>query len=161
LGACALIFSSYASARDRTSAYVAPLGYELTECVGTGSKPQSKLWYQDESFWCILDTPDGNQFLELVGHQWQFRQVLSESPFSVKGQSDVLWDGEHLVVVVHADPSLLFEFDYDEVARQYVLRSGFPLCIDLASNSETLVIEKDSTGRLWVAYSADGTVYAE
>lgn len=157
LALCAFALPTHAAKRDKTSDYVPPTGHRLVACSGTGSKPQSKLWYDGSSFWCILDTPEGNRILQLVDHEWRVRQPLANPP--LEGECDVLWDGQSLVVVVHDDISWLLEFDFDPATRRYVGRSGYPLRLDLAPDSETLVIDEDSTGRLWIAYSSDGTVY--
>ena len=47
-----------------------PLGYELGRSSGTDSKPQSKLWYLDGSWWCVLPSDTGNRIDELQAHQW-------------------------------------------------------------------------------------------
>ncbi len=55
-------------------------------------------------------------------------------------------------------PARLYRFSYDRDGRRFVLDPGFPERINDTS-SEALVIDKDSTGRLWATWVEDGQVY--
>ncbi|MGH9202043.1 MAG: Ig-like domain-containing protein, partial [Vicinamibacterales bacterium] len=87
-------------------------------------------------------------------------------------KADTLWDAasNKLYVVSHLyrftssyDPNLvdrgrLYRYSYDAVAQTYSLDVGFPVTIN-QDKTESLVLAKDSTGRLWVTYvsSPQGT----
>ena len=81
-------------------------------------------------------------------------------------RADALWDGRKLYIASHvvhqvAQPGLparLYRFSYDRDGRRFVLDPGFPERINDTS-SEALVIDKDSTGRLWATWVEDGQVY--
>ncbi|MCX6049044.1 MAG: hypothetical protein NT075_28415, partial [Chloroflexi bacterium] len=78
-------------------------------------------------------------------------------------RADALWDGQKLYIASHmfADNSgqtapsgqrgELYRYSYNAGAKNYSLDGGYPVEVTLGK-SETLVLDKDSTGRLWVTY---------
>ena len=148
--------ASLALAHDET-----PAGYAIGPCKGTDSKPQSKLWYQDGSWWGVLDSPDGNRIFELDGKAWKPAPNPDAVLGSHDGRADVVWDGKRLIVLLYHehDPAQLFEFHYDPAARVYARDSGYPVALAIASGSETMVLDQDSQGRLWASYVAHKSVY--
>jgi hypothetical protein len=85
-------------------------------------------------------------------------------------RADALWDGTHLYLASHVfatcgcstpqfgNPSRLYRYSYDALQNRYVLDTGFPVAIN-DTRSETLVIDKDSTGALWATWAQDNRVY--
>ncbi len=138
-----------------------PAGYAIGPCKGTDSKPQSKLWYQDGSWWGVLDSPDGNRIFELDGKAWKPAPNPGAILGSHDGRADVLWNGKRLIVLLYHehDPAQLFEFHYERSARVYERESGYPVALAIAPGSETMVLDQDSRGRLWASYVAHKTVY--
>src|SRR5215203_2486571 len=102
----------------------------------TGEKPQSKLWFNDGT---ALD--DRNP-----------------------SKADTLWDGTHLYLVSATQSSTsggsarLYRYSYDTATKRYTLNPGFPLNITSAG-MEAIVLDKDSTGKLWVTYTQGNQVY--
>ena len=133
----------------------------------TGEKPESKLWWNDGIWWGILWNPSENAYriyhLDWDTQTWIDTGVDADS--RPQSKADVLWDetANKLYVVSHffteyskkvADADLwgrLFRYSYDEASQTYSLDSGFPVAVN-EDQSETLVLDKDSTGRLWVVY---------
>lgn len=83
--------------------------------------------------------------------------------------ADVLWDGSRLYVASHefvpdgsaavsGFPSYVFRFSYDAGTKTYSLDSGFPATIN-NYKTETLVIDKDSTGKLWATWMQGNKIY--
>jgi len=83
-----------------------------------------------------------------------------------KSRADTLWDGTHLYISSHlfassntavasGNPARLYRFSYNATTKTYSLDAGFPATINNFS-SETLTIDKDSTGTLWATW-AQGT----
>lgn len=141
----------------------------------TGEKPESKLWYTDGRWWGSLWSTSENAYtihwLDLRTNDW----IDSGTKLDTRNDSkaDVLWDAttQKLYVVSHvfsdkgsstsntADWGKLFRYSYDTNTRTYSLDSGFAGGVNVTQGTnETLVVEKDSTGRLWVAYVEDGKV---
>ena len=52
----------------------------------------------------------------------------------------------------------LFRYSYDDGTDTYTLDAGFPVQVN-ESKGEALVLDKDSTGQLWVAYVHDSQVW--
>jgi hypothetical protein len=146
----------------------------------TGEKPESKLWFADGTWWGILwsgaELVDG----ELTGGAYTINRfdrttqtwtdTLTVVDARPKARVDVGWDGTHLYVASHVykgtgeavgacDPKkplkcergLLSRFTYNDGTDSYTLDAGFPVEVTLGK-SETLVLAKDTTGRLWVTY---------
>lgn len=132
----------------------------------TESKPQNKVWFNNRRWWASLWSSSALAFhihrLDLNTHQWIDTGVpIDTRPDS---HSDTLWDGTKLYVVTHeyasgsspGDPILLLRFSYAN--GSYALDAGFPLAIG-DSSTESAMIEKDSTGRLWAVWKQDLRVY--
>jgi hypothetical protein len=133
----------------------------------TREKPESKLWFNDGVWWGILWSGDAEtgayhiHHLDRVAQEWVDTGTVVDT--RLKSRADVLWDGTHLYVASHiftntgqpvTDPSdrgKLWRFSYDTETRAYSLDDGFPVDVT-GGKSETLVLDKDSTGQLWVTY---------
>jgi hypothetical protein len=139
----------------------------------TGEKPESKLWWNDGLWWANMCNPSDSKYhiyrLNLATHDWIDSGAIVDERQGSK--SDALWDqaAQKLYIVSHiftvsgsasaapADWGRLYRFSYDSGAKTYSLDPGFPVNVT-RGKSETLTIAKDSTGRLWVAYTESGAV---
>jgi hypothetical protein len=125
----------------------------------TGEKPESKLWFNDGIWWGSLwDTASGRyEIFRLNGATWASTNV----PLDTRSNSraDTLWDGTSLYVASHVfattpatgTPSNLYKFSYNPATDTYSLVGGWPQQINNV-RTETLVIDKDSTGQLWATW---------
>ncbi|CAN5119940.1 hypothetical protein BH18ACT4_BH18ACT4_14550 [soil metagenome] len=134
----------------------------------SGEKPESKLWWNDGFWWSTMfDTQSGDYHifrLQLSNQRWvDTGTALDPRPDT---KADALWDGSHLYVASHVftenssqagSQAQLRRYSYDAGADRYTLDTGFPQVINNVS-SETLVIDKDSTGRLWATWVGGGRV---
>ncbi len=134
----------------------------------TGSKPESKLWYNDGAWWASMwsTSPAGFYIYKLdTGNDTWARTPtrLDDRPGT---RADTLWDGAKLYVasqVVHEDGGAtgsgsgfdaeLYRFSYNRSNDTYTIDPGFPATIRSGIRSETLVIAKDSTGTLWATWT--------
>jgi hypothetical protein len=132
----------------------------------TGSKPESKLWFTDGSWWSVMNVgATGLRIYRLdpSSQAWQATGVVVDLRNTVR--SDVLWDGSKLYVATHVfsespasgNPSNLYRFSYDAGTDTYALDLGFPAQIN-DWRTETLVIAKDSTGQLWATWTQQSQV---
>ena len=145
--------------------------------VPTSDKPQSKLWYAQGSWWGVMfdtSSADWHIFrLDRSTQQWVDTGVRVDDRADTL--ADVLWDGSHLYVASHVvtissdtsavvsrsnSPARLYRYSYS-ASLGYTLDAGFPTTITDYS-SESLTIDKDSTGTLWatwtqVSAAADGS----
>jgi hypothetical protein len=143
----------------------------------TGEKPESKLWWNDGSWWGILWSTDRNAYSihELKRSIDEFNRVtrnwVDRGPAvddRMASRADVGWDGprQRLYVASHifteigqassnpAEWGQLYRFSYNKLNRTYSL--DFPSVPVTRGKSETLVLEKDSTSRLWVTWVENG-----
>src|SRR5918992_3778097 len=103
--------------------------------------------------------------LDLVTQRWIDTGVQLDDRSGTR--ADVLWDGTHLYVASHVftssstsvpgNPSRLYRYSYSPVTRSYSRDPGFPVDINNTA-TETLVIDKDSTGTLWATWAQDRRV---
>jgi hypothetical protein len=129
------------------------------------------LWWNDGSWWGSLWDTTSQDFhifrLDLSTQTWIDTGVTLDPRADT--HSDVLWDGSHLYVASHrfvddelpaasGYPSYLYRFSYDPIAKRYSLDSGFPVQIN-NYKTETLVIDKDSTGKLWATWQQNNTIF--
>ena len=137
----------------------------------TGSKPESKLWWNDGAWWASMWAGSGQGFhifrLDRTSQRWIDAGVALDDRSGTR--ADVLWDGTHLYVLSHVFstcgcstsasgyPSRLYRFSYDAARRTYTADTGFPVQIN-NTRSETLVLDKDSTGILWATWAQDRRV---
>jgi hypothetical protein len=158
---------------DDTKTTVGFRGFHYGEVVNstpTGEKPESKLWWNDGFWWGSLWDPLAesytiHRFNPILQH-WESTGIRIDDRSSSK--ADVLWDGERLYVVSHIftkSPGLtppinaarLYRYNYHTVSNCYEADKDFPVIIN-ESKSETLVIDKDSSGKLWITWVEDGNV---
>lgn len=128
--------------------------------------PQSKLWFNDGSWWGVLVAEASGRLsiheLDWESQRWVDSEVLiDERPFV---HLDVVWDGTNLYVsgagtrnsAAHA--LRLLSFTYDAEARRYLLESDFPRTLtDGGASTHSIIVAPD--GDLWLAYLADQRIF--
>jgi len=131
----------------------------------TGQKPQSKLWYNDGLWWGVLYNTSTSHF-EIYKFNWA-AQTWSTTGVTVdsrrRSSADALWTGTKLYVVSNMTPGAsgvqniyLVRFSYNSVNKTYSLDSGFPVSL-WSRATETVVIDRDTTGMLWVTFTDTNT----
>ena len=121
----------------------------------SGEKPQSKLWFNDGSWWGALWSTtskayDIQRFGAFAG--WVDTGVVIDT--RDKSLADMLWDGTHLYAISGirqggsaTDPSVrLYRFSYDRGSESYSLDAGFPLVLFTPASSADLEIDGDRQG---------------
>lgn len=145
------------------------IGYEGHSYDGasgspSGSKPQSKLWWNDGSWWAALfnGTTDDHHIYRLDQSTQRWVDTGTKLDLRTSSRADVLWDGTTLYVAFHrfsespalvsaSDASVLRRYSYNADTDTYTLDAGYPQTIN-SYRTEALVIDKDSTGRLWATW---------
>lgn len=145
---------------------LATVGYEGHDYKISGvSEPtaemaQSKLWFHDGIWWASLlnKTSQSHQIYKLdwTTQQWSDTGVkLDTRP---KTKADILWDGTYLYVASTSTNDVLQLYRYTYNNGAYSLNSGYPVQIG-TDKSRLVVIDKDSTGTLWVTFVEGTKVY--
>ena len=129
----------------------------------TADKPQSKLWFQDGSWWSLMLSPSDNlvHIFELgADHTWRDTGTVVDSRSNSTG--DALWDQatDTLYVASRASGSAarLVRLSYNQLTRRYALDTGYPVNISPGS-SESITIAKDSTGRIWATFTRQSQIW--
>jgi PKD repeat protein len=158
------------------SAATGDVGYQDQSYSGAGDaptadKPQSKLWFNDGSWWAdMFDTVSKRWHifqLNRAAETWTDTGVRVDDRPNTHG--DTLWDGTHLYVGsnvlagssssnVSGQPARLYRYSYDTSTHTYRLDAGFPVSINNVS-SESVTIDKDSRGVLWATWTQGQRVY--
>ena len=133
----------------------------------SGQKPQSKLWFHDGSWWASLFVPGVDEYrvhrLDPFSQTW----VDTGTPLDDRSSSsaDVLWDGTRLYVASGSDQAgsdatriKIMRLGYDAATRSWVRDAGYNPVL-AGGPIEAVVLDEDSTGRLWLTYTRDNTVY--
>lgn len=136
----------------------------------TGTKrAESVLWFNDGTWWGNLwdtATSDFHIFwFDAATQQWVDTKVRTET--RAETHHDVLWDGTTLYVASHkfvkdgvapvsGYPTKLYRYNYNASTKTYALLSTTQIN---NYRTETLTIDKDTTGRLWATWVQDNTVY--
>src|SRR4051794_13240465 len=135
----------------------------------TSDKPQSKLWFNDGLWWATMFDPASLTWhifrLDRATEKWEDTGTqVDNRPQTL---SDALWDGQKLYIAsqwvtisstaapkasVVNRPARLYRYSYLPASKTYVLDTGFPATIN-NNSSETLTLDKDSTGRLWATWT--------
>lgn len=137
----------------------------------TGEKPESKLWWNDDIWWGSMWDPSANEYriyrLNSATEAWENTGVPIDDRSTTK--ADALWDGNKLYVASHIfdegggsagqnEAARLYRYSYNTSIKEYTLDTGFPVEIN-SSTSETLVIDKDYSGKLWITWTQSGEVW--
>ncbi|MDP9483491.1 MAG: PKD domain-containing protein, partial [Chloroflexota bacterium] len=129
----------------------------------TGSKPESKLWYNDGFWWGSLRGATGGFFIHRLNpatETWVNTNVAIDS--RVGSRADALWDGTKLYVASQnfseggtstGGTARLYRYSYNPSTDAYSLDGGYPATIRSNVRTETLVIAKDSVGTLWATWT--------
>jgi hypothetical protein len=149
-----------------------PFKYTPSVQTPTGEKPQSKLWYNDGRWWGdLFNTSDGKYhiyWLDLATQTWRDTGTILDPRPQTK--ADVLWTGTRLYVASGGGSDLsgsgttaalaanLYRYSYNAATKLYSLDTGFPVTIR-NGGAETIVIDKDSAGTLWITYTQGNKVY--
>jgi hypothetical protein len=159
-----------AAKADPVNAGYRDFSYGSSISAATGEKPESKLWWNDGYWWSALWDTTAAQYaihrLDPATQSWVNTGVGVDNRSNTR--ADALWDGQKLYVVSHVfstvpaqvasgNSARLYRYSYSAVTDQYTLDSGFPVLVN-SSRSEALVLDKDSTGRLWITWVQDQKV---
>jgi hypothetical protein len=163
-GAVALAMPGIAKADVGFQGPVYPTG---TGGGPTGTKSESKLWWNDGFWWASMFSPASSSYnifrLNMRLQTWVNTGVQIDTRDSTR--QDALWTGSKLFIASHkfddmptfdplADQALdgmrLYRFSYNPTTNAYTL-DGPPADID-AQRAETLTIDRDSNGAIWATW---------
>jgi hypothetical protein len=139
-------------------------GVDTTANRATSEKPESKLWFHDRIWWATLYNPSAAAHrihrLDPATQTWIDTGVRVDA--RARSRQDVLWDGQKLYMASRfgesAPQNRLLRYSYVPASRTWSLDAGFPVNIT-GGGTEAITLAKDSTGRLWIAYTLNGQVW--
>jgi hypothetical protein len=149
--------------------YVGP-SYGTNVSAPTGQKPESKLWFQDGSWWGVLYSDVSPRGFAIHRFDWGTNTWIKTAAMvdtRTRTSSDALWssrDGK-LYVATHIKEDVttsnitawLRRFSYDPLSGSYALDPGYPVAVVQAA-VETMVVDQDSLGRIWITWTEPNSV---
>jgi uncharacterized protein (TIGR03437 family) len=161
-------------AQTPVSAGYRDFSYGSSVSAPTGEKPESKLWWNDGSWWGDLYNSSDHAYhiyrFNLATQSWSDTGTRIDTRTASK--ADCLWDDstQKLYVASYLFTNLgtsdtksarwgrLYRYTFHPTKQSYTLDAGFPVTINQAS-SEVLTIAKDSTGKLWATWVQNSRPY--
>ena len=152
------------------------IGYQDGAWTGTSAptslkRHESHVWFNDGVWWGYMWDSASNDFhiFRLDPATQSFVDTGTPVDLRSNTHADVLWDGQKLYVASHGvvndgtapvagTPAYLYRFSYSSATKKYTIDTGFPVVIN-NYKTETLVIDKDSTGKLWATWMQDNAIY--
>src|SRR5918995_3533915 len=137
-----------------------PIKPESCPAGPTAAKHQSKLWFNDGTWWGILF--DGSSEEYHIYRYDEAKEAWSDTGTLVDARNasraDALWDGPHLYVVsggteasLEQDSARFLRYTYDPSAGRYTLDTGFPVTI-AEGGTEAISLARAADGVLWATY---------
>jgi hypothetical protein len=167
-GAIAIAAIAVAITPGLSAAAQADVGYRDHQFTASsvdkpsGQKPQSKLWFHDGFWWgSLFDQASQEYHVYRLDHPnqasgWTDTGTALDDRNSSEG--DVLSVGSKLYVASSSDLTAglrFYRYSYDAAQQKYTLDTGYPVPIgNNAGPVEAIVMDRDSTGRLWATYTA-------
>jgi hypothetical protein len=160
--ALVLVWISTANSSTPVTAGYSDFSYGTSVSAPTGQKPQSKLWFNDGSWWGVLWNRSTAKYqihkFDVPSQSWTSTSTIVDPRRT--SQADVLWDGSKLYVASAQTVGttstdlrlLLYRFSYSASSKAYSLDPGFPVS-PASVAPEAAVLDKDSTGQLWLTYT--------
>jgi hypothetical protein len=139
-------------------------GVDSSPNRATSEKPESKLWYHDGSWWATLfnTTAAAHRIHRLDPGTQTWIDTGVRVDERARSRQDVLWDGQKLYMASRfgesAPQNRLLRYSYVPASHTWSLDAGFPVNI-MGGGTEAITLAKDSTGRLWIAYTLNGQVW--
>jgi hypothetical protein len=132
----------------------------------TADEGQSKLWFNDGTWWgALIDASTGTfgvYFLDPNELAWTYTGLIIDERTDVR--VDVQWDGTHLYVASGggrptAEHAIhLTRYSYEPESRAYVVDPGFPVLLTTGGVSR-FAIARDTADVMWIVYISDGGVW--
>ena len=134
----------------------------------TGEKPQSKAWVTpDRVWWANMYNSLARRYeihrLDRATRKWVATGTVVDTRSNSK--ADALWDGGKLYVATagtsatsSSDSARVLRYSYNSSTRSWTLDSNFPVTVT-TGGMKAIVMDKDSTGRVWITYTLSGKVY--
>lgn len=135
--------------------------YSSSGSAPSADKPQSKLWFNDGSWWALMLGPSSVNIYRLMpDHSWFDTGTVVDTRANSTG--DALWSGGKLYVASRTAGTTgkirIYRFSYSASTKKYTRDTGFPISIS-GGGVESVTIDKDSLSRLWITFTRDKAVW--
>lgn len=129
--------------------------------TSTGVKPQSKVWFFDDSWWAAFPDDSGAWVWRLDGSAWTSVLHLSLNKNVKVDYELVERHGVVHILLLDGSETQLASIEYvPGLPGIYQFWSKRPALVDVPVSGEamTATIARDSTSRMWVAYDTSNSV---
>jgi hypothetical protein len=142
----------------RAAAQTTPPVFQVDFKDPTADKPQSKLWYQDDSWWALLPRSSGPSLWQRTAAGWKEHPEVNQTLQNIPGRADV-WAEKDAVTAVGVSPDSLVVFRLIPNHGQFKTQILAALKIPIKENIETATIARDAKGAWWVAADGNTSIY--
>jgi hypothetical protein len=129
----------------------------------TADKPQSKLWHNDGFWWAVMFNQSASNW-RIYRLNWpnEWADTGTVVDTRVTSRADALWDGTKLYIASlvrenSSNQAKLTRYSYNVGSDTYTPDASAVTI--MTGTAETLAIDKDTTGRLWITYTRSGKVF--
>lgn len=140
-------------------------GYtSVADRAPTADSSQSKMWHTDGSQWALMATDGAGSAVHVfeltADYSWRDTGTVVDTRHA---SADALWlPASQSLVVALSDPSSparIARFSYDSATRTWDRDPAYPMSLRTGDGTGSTVIDEDSTGRLWITYTRESTVW--
>lgn len=134
--------------------------FQVDVAAPTADKPQSKIWFDKNTWWALLPHQSGPSLWKRTSEGWieneWFRDTLDRQP----GKADVFHDHESTLAVLVGDCTLKIlklTFSDSQLSYEPALIATLPIP-ENCTETETATLTKDGNGIWWVASDLDNKI---
>ncbi len=135
--------------------------FKVNYNMPTADKPQSKLWFMNNSWWTLLPDSSGPSLWQRTEMGWKEHPEIKSALKNVPGRADV-WPEEKKVTAVGVGDSSLTVFrvifESGSPSVNYISEVLSQLFPPNPASIETATIAKDGKGTWWIAATAEKKV---
>jgi hypothetical protein len=158
------IGSAVTSGEPRPVTYRAQGYSPVADRAPTADSSQSKMWHTDGSQWALMVTDGAGSAVHVfeltTDYSWRDTGTVVDTR---RASADALWlPASQSLVVALSDPSApvrIVRFSYDSATRTWDDDPAYPRTLRTGDGTGSTVIDEDSTGRLWITYTRESTVW--
>ncbi|MCZ6702540.1 MAG: Ig-like domain-containing protein, partial [Ignavibacteria bacterium] len=121
-------------------------------------KNQSKIWKHDNIWWSVISVQGGTYIYHLSGNSWVRGLQLTTLITKFKADTKVDGDTTHILLFRDAINSKFISVEYVTASKEYIVPGSGPGLVTLTLGTgdvNSATIDKDSNGRIWLAYDAE------
>lgn len=146
-----ILFGQISNLEDSCDSFVITPLQDFAINGNTGEKPQSKVWFHNNTWWAVLPNESGTKLWELADTKWVSVLHLSDST-NTRADIRAIGNVTHILLYQGWNTKLVsVEYDTKKGSYQHWSKRSNQVSIHLEELGETATIDIDTAGRMWLA----------